>query len=875
MADTSLLAHHLRDELDPSSDDTHRNSYRRFYPKEWAEDFNDESRSSMDSEDNPTNPPISPEFYGFKTPSPAFRGFATPSPSEKFRHSPQLEDLDTLDNEFSEIPGITVQNIGIDNSGVSDSDDASHSDFSNRDENNTLENGMPVNDAITRKMPSASNSTQDFASSLSPEEEQILMDIKEEAEDNYDMHESVETESSNIERDQMEYDETESEMSFHSSTVHINIEIENTESDEEELSNHEEKDLKEPLTHSYPKNSCERTELKENFTTMNQSGLFIQPYTALPIVFGMKCGQEMRSIRQYIWDGGGAIENSDDIADYSGHRIELWNPDWDSSNVEVDIFDYQYIFDCVNQNKLLDNLKDYQIDKSSHFKDSDPMQILCGVKKWTDFVRKDKINDCSESIVSGSEIALDLALSSESGSSEVYPTEDICIQTHFTYLASNIQSQEAPVEKSSLHDTQGHIQDSPALNNSEGIESQILKPNIEDPDCEDHLETDVIDTGDRETLDITTATNASISPDRKSDEKINEDLIYSESENNNATPIPDHVEKDLEDNEVQIQTIPATDNISNELTDCSSSKNTLELSDRICYTSKKNKGKQVSSHSKLNRKNKRVSNELRRLNASNYFWCDELNSDDEPRKSKLRRKVEKSPDFSYSSNDINEENFVINDPDTETKACSSNISDGKSTYPCKSKRLKKKDRFEKKLHNSKSRNHKTNYSNDLHFNNEVTNPDDEPHPNSEYDNTICEYNDNHQIQNKKYITNWVPRLKGKKLLIEGNLLDFDHADPSHYKDRYITSKVLERKNSNLVITKGGEYWLEGNLNMNEAMKHATPDFIIESFAHGVPEKWKKFTKDWRGEKKGISQNNSYKTVVNYYVNCIINQNNSV
>ena len=151
---------------------------------------------------------------------------------------------------------------------------------------------------------------------------------------------------------------------------------------------------------------------------------------------------------------------------------------------------------------------------------------------------------------------------------------------------------------------------------------------------------------------MTTASNVSISPDRKSDEKINKDLIYSELETINAIPVPDHVEKDLEDNEVQIQTIPTTNNILNELTGCSSSKNTLELSDKICYASKKNRGKQVSSHSKLNRKNKRVSNELRRLNASNYFWCDELNSDDEPRKSKLRRTVEKSIDFSDSYNHI-------------------------------------------------------------------------------------------------------------------------------------------------------------------------------------------------------------------------------
>ena len=106
------------------------------------------------------------------------------------------------------------------------------------------------------------------------------------------------------------------------------------------------------------------------------------------------------------------------------------------------------------------------------------------------------------------------------------------------------------------------------------------------------------------------------------------------------------------------------------------------------------------------------------------------------------------------------------------------------------------------------------------------------------------------------------------------MLDFSHEEPNHYKNRYITSKVLERKNSNLVITKGGEYWLEGNLNINEAMKQSTPGFIIESFANGVPEQWKSYAQQWRGEKKGMHQNNSYKTVVNYYINCIINQNNS-
>ena len=137
---------------------------------------------------------------------------------------------------------------------------------------------------------------------------------------------------------------------------------------------------------------------------------------------------------------------------------------------------------------------------------------------------------------------------------------------------------------------------------------------------------------------------------------------------------------------------------------------------------------------------------------------------------------------------------------------------------------------------------------------------------------ICRYDNSCPLQDTKYITNWVPILKGRKLLIEGNLLDFTHEDPNHYKRRYFTSKVLQRKSSNIVVTKGGEYCLEGKLNVIEAMKHATPNFIIDSFWRGVPEQWQTFTQKWRGEVKGRNQNNSYKTVINYYFNCIVNQN---
>ena len=40
----------------------------------------------------------------------------------------------------------------------------------------------------------------------------------------------------------------------------------------------------------------------------------------------------------------------------------------------------------------------------------------------------------------------------------------------------------------------------------------------------------------------------------------------------------------------------------------------------------------------------------------------------------------------------------------------------------------------------------------------------------------------------KYLTNWFPRIKGDKMIVEGCLLNFNNANPELYTDRYKTSR---------------------------------------------------------------------------------------
>ena len=55
-------------------------------------------------------------------------------------------------------------------------------------------------------------------------------------------------------------------------------------------------------------------------------------------------------------------------------------------------------------------------------------------------------------------------------------------------------------------------------------------------------------------------------------------------------------------------------------------------------------------------------------------------------------------------------------------------------------------------------------------------------------------------------------------------------NPNHYKDRWVSSRIVERVKNNLVKTKGGNtYCLEGAMHSGLCRHYKTPQFIIMGF----------------------------------------------
>ena len=92
--------------------------------------------------------------------------------------------------------------------------------------------------------------------------------------------------------------------------------------------------------------------LCHSLETPSLRGIFIQPLSAKPLVFGVRSGKDLESIRKHIWKGGGKVEDPGKVSDDSGHRICLFDPTAYIRPKDKDIFDYQYILDCVKENIL-------------------------------------------------------------------------------------------------------------------------------------------------------------------------------------------------------------------------------------------------------------------------------------------------------------------------------------------------------------------------------------------------------------------------------------------------------------------------------------------------------------------------------------------
>ena len=73
-------------------------------------------------------------------------------------------------------------------------------------------------------------------------------------------------------------------------------------------------------------------------------------------------------------------------------------------------------------------------------------------------------------------------------------------------------------------------------------------------------------------------------------------------------------------------------------------------------------------------------------------------------------------------------------------------------------------------------------------------------------------------------------------------------NPNHYTEshgRWFTSRIINRIEENLVETKGGPYRLEGNLHTKTAKEYNTPQFIMDFFRKGFPERWDMYRDEWR------------------------------
>ena len=807
-------------------------------------------------------------------------------------------------------------------------------------------------------------------------------------------------------------EESGSETDFPATTIHLDLVLEN-EDDEVTQSYIDETDV---VHNSIP------TPIPVRMSSPSHSGLFVQPYTAQPLLFGMKLCKAMKSVQSSIWEGGGSIEISDEIPDSTGCRIELGDPEWKVTRIANErhpVFSYQYISDCVKQNRLLANLRDYCLNGDCGLRvDYDPMEVLCGSKTWNDFmirspncsitpdfygfsspdkfemdtenrfdVANESVGDINTSITSdfrGFQTPdPSFRTEEETGSNgcsgfdsiEVHSNHlaqpinennanfdhEVCLNPpHSTKtITTNIEASEwseRNIANNSSSDLLGHTNvlqqeiinesHSSDLSDKENFEVDVTLPALKTVDnFKDQISlTEISSYGKHSSPDDDAISPKELEDVTMSDKSSNGTFRNNKMNNTNScvatnsyevevqtransasetggedhsscisdlvdVPISDKYGNDRRNNikrKGSVVTKKATnDNLVNadfeakELQDKSTVSSNISNSDINCSVSsdrtrsntpkKRNNGVGNPNLIKLNRKQKRVSNELRRLSASSFFWCDEFdNWDGNDCKTKLRRNLKQKSYFNDThlcakTNTSKRRDWHSLETDNlEVSACSDELQlPEKTDIPVISEHIHDvPSRNKADLKSTSKRYYSTNtlgqasrggYKNVGY---KIPAPKSKPMKNqSSSVKTLCTYKTNDPILSTKYITNWVPRLKGKQLLIEGNLLDFDNDNPNHYTQKYVTSKVLQRKHSNLVITKGGEYCLEGRLNIMEAMKNATPKFIIDSFCQGVPEQWQAYAQQWRGEIKGrTSQNNSYNTVINYYFNCIVNQN---
>ena len=100
-------------------------------------------------------------------------------------------------------------------------------------------------------------------------------------------------------------------------------------------------------------------------------------------------GQILTTVQKKVMDGGGIIRKKG-TADADGNLITFSHKDaFSNQNANVDVFDYKYIEDCFENNKILMNLMDYLVGQSKYEK-YEPLKIMYWDTKWSDMEKKSK-----------------------------------------------------------------------------------------------------------------------------------------------------------------------------------------------------------------------------------------------------------------------------------------------------------------------------------------------------------------------------------------------------------------------------------------------------------------------------------------------------
>merc|ERR1712080_525353 len=77
----------------------------------------------------------------------------------------------------------------------------------------------------------------------------------------------------------------------------------------------------------------------------------------------------------------------------------------------------------------------------------------------------------------------------------------------------------------------------------------------------------------------------------------------------------------------------------------------------------------------------------------------------------------------------------------------------------------------------------------------------------------------------RYMQNWKPRMRGKQLIIEGELVDDQGKEICQSSGRYLTSKMVVRKSENQFHSKTALYELKGKMIIVADL----PSFVSDAF----------------------------------------------